>query len=126
MKIRILSNDTQEAQDFASILAQMYAKLGGNGEVAPIENGREVELDGDFDLENEYGIHRMVRVSPFDVQGRRHTSFVSVEIDGKRRNDQVCSYIFHPYTLAKNHLIGIETEDVKSVFDGRPLGLNRV
>ena len=83
-----------EAQDWASMLYRMYSRWGE-------KHGFNVKLidwlDGDeaglksatlmFEginaygyLKSENGVHRLVRVSPFDSSGRRHTSFASVEV----------------------------------------------
>jgi len=83
-----------EAQDWAEMLYRMYTRWAS-------QNGYEVKeldyLDGDeagiksvtFSILGEYaygylkgeiGVHRLVRISPFDAGGRRHTSFASVEV----------------------------------------------
>ncbi|WP_288006986.1 peptide chain release factor 2 [Thermonema sp.] len=81
-----------ESQDWASMLLRMYimwAEKHGYkvhelnyqaGEVAGIKSA-SIEVEGDFAygyLKSEIGVHRLVRVSPFDASGRRHTSFASV------------------------------------------------
>ncbi len=83
-----------EAQDWAQMLYRMYTRWGES-------HGYNVKLldwlDGDEAglksatimieglnaygfLKSENGVHRLVRVSPFDASGRRHTSFASVEV----------------------------------------------
>lgn len=83
-----------EAQDWAQMLFRMYTRWSEN-------KGKKVEimdfLPGDeagiknvtFNvigayayghLKSEHGIHRLVRISPFDASGRRHTSFASVSV----------------------------------------------
>jgi peptide chain release factor 2 len=81
-----------ESQDWAEMLLRMYMmyaekqgfkvqvseKLDGDG--AGIKSAR-LEIDGDFVygyLKGENGVHRLVRISPFDSNARRHTSFASV------------------------------------------------
>lgn len=81
-----------ESQDWASILYRMYLMWGESkgykvkqinyqpGEVAGIKSAT-LEFEGDFAygfLKSEIGVHRLVRISPFDSGGRRHTSFASV------------------------------------------------
>lgn len=83
-----------EAQDWTQMLLRMYTRWGES-------HGYEVKLvdflDGDDAgiksavievnginaygfLKSEHGVHRLVRISPFDSAGRRHTSFTSVEV----------------------------------------------
>ncbi len=83
-----------ESCDWAEILTRMYlmwAEKNGfkvselertDGEVAGIKSV-SLEIDGAFAfgyLKGENGVHRMVRISPFDSNARRHTSFVSVYV----------------------------------------------
>ena len=83
-----------ESQDWAEMLYRMYAKWANSNEY----NLKELDyLEGDeaglksvtFSVEGENtygylkaekGVHRLVRISPFDSGGRRHTSFASVEV----------------------------------------------
>ena len=83
-----------EAQDWAEMLYRMYTRwANANGyEVKELDylEGDEAGLksvtfsvNGDYAygyLKGEMGIHRLVRISPFDAGGRRHTSFASVEV----------------------------------------------
>ncbi len=81
-----------ESQDWADMLNRMYIMWGEksdykvtqldyqSGEVAGIKSAT-LEIDGPFaygKLKSEIGVHRLVRVSPFDSNGRRHTSFASI------------------------------------------------
>jgi peptide chain release factor 2 len=83
-----------ESQDWAAMLLRMYHmwadKNGFNvrlvdenvGDVAGIKSVT-IEVDGEFaygNLKSENGVHRLVRISPFDSNARRHTSFASVYI----------------------------------------------
>ena len=83
-----------EAQDWAEMLYRMYTRwANANGyEVKELDylEGEEAGLksvtfsvNGDYAygyLKGEMGVHRLVRISPFDASGRRHTSFASVEV----------------------------------------------
>ncbi len=83
-----------ESQDWAMMLYRMYqryAQKNGYGfEVLDYQDGDEagikscsVLIKGDLAygyLKGETGVHRLVRISPFDASGRRHTSFASVEV----------------------------------------------
>ena len=83
-----------EAQDWAQMLYRMYQhyaeKKGFKLKVLDYLDGDEagiksvsflVEGDNAYGyLKSESGVHRLVRVSPFDSSGRRHTSFASVEV----------------------------------------------
>ena len=81
-----------ESQDWAEMLRRMYMKWSNNknykfdlisehrGDEAGIKS-TIIKIKGDFVygvLKSESGIHRLVRVSPFDSGARRHTSFASV------------------------------------------------
>ena len=81
-----------ESQDWAEMLLRMYTRwaeqqgykvalLGYQpGDVAGIKSA-SLEVQGPFAygyLKSESGVHRLVRISPFDSSGRRHTSFASV------------------------------------------------
>tara|TARA_B100000953_G_scaffold290670_1_gene276091 strand:+ start:538 stop:1521 length:984 start_codon:yes stop_codon:yes gene_type:complete len=83
-----------ESQDWAEMLRRMYMKWSANkkyksqlinehkGEEAGIKSST-IKIEGDFVygwLKSESGIHRLVRISPFDSGARRHTSFASVWI----------------------------------------------
>ncbi|EOZ95726.1 Peptide chain release factor 2 [Indibacter alkaliphilus LW1] len=83
-----------ESNDWASILMRMYIMWGEKngykvrevdlqeGEVAGIKSVT-LEFEGPLAygfLKSESGVHRLVRVSPFDSNGRRHTSFASVYV----------------------------------------------
>ncbi|MCV9389078.1 peptide chain release factor 2 [Reichenbachiella ulvae] len=83
-----------ESQDWASMLYRMYVMWGEKngykvkevnyqaGDTAGIK-AATLEFEGPFAygyLKSEIGVHRLVRISPFDSGGRRHTSFVSVYV----------------------------------------------
>ena len=189
-----------EAQDWAEMLFRMYNRWGErhgykvstldylDGDVAGIKSATIlVEGENAYGyLKGEMGIHRLVRVSPFDSSGRRHTSFASVEVmpeidddvnveireedikmdvyrasgaGGQKVNktssavrlthmlksklveikerenleriedikgdqkeiawgSQIRSYVFMPYTLAKDHRTGFEMGNITAVMDG--------
>ncbi len=83
-----------ESQDWASMLARMYARWGERrgykvklidesaGEEAGIKSATfEIEGDNAYGwLKTEAGVHRLVRISPFNSNARRHTSFASVTV----------------------------------------------
>lgn len=83
-----------ESQDWAEMLLRMYIMWGEKhdykvrqlnyqpGDTAGIKSAT-LEFDGSFAygyLKSEIGVHRLVRISPFDSGGRRHTSFASVYV----------------------------------------------
>lgn len=83
-----------EAQDWALMLYRMYVRWGEkhgykvklldwlDGEEAGLKSAT-ILIEGTNAygyLKSENGVHRLVRVSPFDASGRRHTSFASVEV----------------------------------------------
>ena len=101
-----------ESQDWAEMLSRMYSrwieKKSFKKSIIHISDGEEagiksisIKVSGDSAyglLKNESGIHRLVRISPFDSQKRRHTSFASVWV----------------YPEAANSIdIKIETKDIR-------------
>ncbi len=213
-----------EAQDWAEMLLRMYTrwieKKGYSAEILDLLPGEEAGLKSVTILirgekaygylQAEKGVHRLVRISPFDAGGRRHTSFASVDVlpeveegvdlevdpddlrvdtfrsrgaggqhvnttdsavrithlptgivaqcqnersqhSNKERamrillakladleqqrqkeelralrgeqkeiawGNQIRSYVFHPYSLVKDHRTGVEVGDIQSVVDG--------
>lgn len=101
-----------EAQDWASMLYRMYNmwadRHGYKVKVMDYLDGDEaglksatIMIEGDNAygfLKSEHGIHRLVRVSPFDAAGRRHTSFAAVEVMPE---------------IADNNEIELRDEDIK-------------
>jgi peptide chain release factor 2 len=83
-----------ESQDWASMLYRMYTRWASDkgykvtvinyldGDEAGLKSVT-IQIDGDYAygyLKSEMGVHRLVRISPFDSSGRRHTSFSSVDV----------------------------------------------
>ena len=83
-----------EAQDWTQMLYRMYTRWAErhgyeykildylDGEEAGIKSAT-IQINGENAygyLKSENGIHRLVRISPFDASGRRHTSFAAVEV----------------------------------------------
>ncbi len=90
-----------EAQDWASMLYRMYSMWADrhgykvrvmdylDGEDAGVKSAT-IMIEGENAygyLKSEHGIHRLVRVSPYDSAGRRHTSFAAVEVMPEIEND---------------------------------------
>jgi peptide chain release factor 2 len=83
-----------ESQDWAQMLMRMYLRWaersGFKAEVVDLLAGEEagiksatIEMSGEYaygHLKGETGVHRLIRISPFDASRRRHTSFASVAV----------------------------------------------
>ncbi|MEG1633389.1 MAG: peptide chain release factor 2 [Oscillospiraceae bacterium] len=83
-----------EAQDWTSMLYRMYTRWAErhgysytlldwlDGEEAGVKSAT-IKIEGENAygfLRSEHGVHRLVRISPFDSSGRRHTSFAAIEV----------------------------------------------
>ncbi|MCL1807099.1 MAG: peptide chain release factor 2 [Oscillospiraceae bacterium] len=83
-----------EAQDWVQMLARMYTRWAErhgfackmldflDGDEAGLKSA-EILIEGENAygfMKGEHGVHRLVRISPFDSSGRRHTSFAAVEV----------------------------------------------
>ncbi len=90
-----------EAQDWAEMILRMYLRWGeahgfktelveaSSGDVAGIKSAT-IHFEGEYAfgwLRTETGVHRLVRKSPFDSGGRRHTSFASVFVSPEIDDD---------------------------------------
>lgn len=81
-----------ESQDWAEMLLRLYIRWGEKHKYKVKQIDKQdgdpvgiksvvIEIDGDFAygyLKGESGVHRLIRLSPFDSQNKRHTSFASV------------------------------------------------
>ena len=90
-----------ESQDWAQMLMRMYLRYaerqGFKAEVLDLTPGEEaglksatIRITGDYvfgSLSQESGVHRLVRISPFDANKRRHTSFAAVFVYPEVDND---------------------------------------
>ena len=90
-----------ESQDFGEMLYRMYTRYieqkGFSYEIIDYQNGDEagiksvtILVKGEYAygfLKAEKGVHRLVRISPFDSGGRRHTSFVSCDVTPEITDD---------------------------------------
>jgi peptide chain release factor 2 len=115
-----------EAQDWAQMLMRMYTRWAerrgfaveildmSDGEEAGIK-GAVLEITGQYAygfLRPEAGVHRLVRISPFDSQARRHTSFASIfvypvvdnEINIEIRDDDIKMDVFRASGAGGQHV----------------------
>ena len=150
-----------ESCDWAAMLFRMYSKWadkkGFTLEVLDSLDGDEAgiksitfQVNGENAygyLKSEKGVHRLVRISPFNAAGKRQTSFVScdvmpdikqdidIEIAEQEENaakeagirgevkeigwgSQIRSYVLQPYTMVKDHRTDVETGNADAVLDG--------
>ena len=91
-----------EAQDWAQMLYRMYTRWverkGFTYKILDYEDGEEagiksaaISIEGENAyglLKSENGVHRLVRVSPFDANARRQTSFAAIEVMPELENDE--------------------------------------
>lgn len=125
MEIRIHSFGTPESLDLRCILEGMYRRVGIARDVSfPDANTVRILLEEFYGYENEFGIHRMIRVSPRADNFKPSSSHVMVEINGKVREVVVCTYTLFPQTFVENHITGKKTRDLFHVLGGHPLEID--
>lgn len=133
-----------EAGYWAQMLVRMYRRWaerhGLRSELLDVREGDEagieyaaLEIGGPYAygrLKGEDGVHRLVRIPPYDPAGRRHASFALVFVhparDGEpvpaRGDDafdsQIRTYLFHPGRMVTDHRTNVQIEDVQAVMDG--------
>jgi len=119
-----------ESQDWADMLNRMYIMWGEkhdykvsqidyqSGDVAGIKSAT-LEIDGPFaygKLKSEIGVHRLVRISPFDSNQRRHTSFASVFVYPKV--DDSIQIEVNPADIERLHkLLPDHVDNVRLILD---------
>lgn len=119
--------NNDECKSVVDLLTFMYSKYLKSKNIDhslfkdELSGHNEIEFNANIDFESEYGIHRIVRLSPFDSKNRRHTSWVSVRQTRERPitfNRPIRSYVFSPYQLVKNLQNGKQTELIEEVLNG--------
>lgn len=115
-----------EAQDWAQMIMRMYTRWaerrGFEVDILDVSEGEEagikgavLEIRGQYAfgfLRPETGVHRLVRISPFDAQARRHTSFASVfvypvvdeEINIEVRDEDIVMEVFRASGAGGQHV----------------------
>ena len=90
-----------EACDWAEMLLRMYSRWGESaGYTVTLMDYKDgdgagcstatIRVEGEYAygyLKNERGVHRLVRISPFDAAGKRHTSFTSIDVTPEMNDD---------------------------------------
>jgi len=135
-----------EAQDWALMLLRMYSRWAEQHgykieyiEESPGEEAGIKSVTMRFNGERAYGwmktesgVHRLVRISPYDSSARRHTSFASVWVypvvddanaSSAAKTDigwgnQIRSYVLHPYQMVKDLRTQVEKGNAQGVLDG--------
>lgn len=107
------------------MLKIMYRGWAENNKCRVTETDGVLTIEGEnlAGLEQEHGVHRLVRMSPHDPQNRRHTTFCKVlvgEMPDIEWGNSIRSYVLAPYKLAKNTVTEKQTGDVAAVLSGRP------
>ena len=108
-----------ESQDWASMLMRMYMRWceahGYKVTITDMQDGDEAGIKsvtmtiegGEFAygyLKSENGVHRLVRVSPYNAQGKRMTSFASVFVDLSDHVLKKCIFICVCHLLFRFHI----------------------
>ena len=123
--------DTAENNAWVKLLLRMYCRYCETHslkyEVVADQPGRASMLvTGAIygRLETERGVHRLSRISPFDPNRRRHTSFASVGVARAGHepvshcSQHIRSYILSPHSAVKELRTGYTTDNPQAVLDG--------
>lgn len=134
----------EDSQEWVKMLVRMYSQWGASHNykvhTLEIDHSSKIEISGDWaygSMRSEIGVHRLVRISPFDTEGRRLACFASVMVapdigepdkgddkafeDYKKRTkwgSQTRSYVMHPYQQVSDLRTEYKTSDVAGVLDG--------
>jgi len=118
-----------ESQDWAEMLYRMYTRYAENKgykvKVLDYQEGDEAGIksvsflvEGDMAfgfLKAEKGVHRLVRVSPFDASGRRHTSFCSLDVMPEFNEEIEINIDPNDIVLETRHASGAGGQNVNKV-----------
>ena len=118
-----------ESQDWAEMLFRMYTRYAENKgykvKVLDYQEGDEAGIksvsflvEGDMAfgfLKAEKGVHRLVRVSPFDSSGRRHTSFCSLDVMPEFNEEIEINIDPNDIVLETRHASGAGGQNVNKV-----------
>lgn len=109
----------EESADWARVLGRMYQRRAER-----LGLPHERAADGDLVIHGgnvgqfERGVHRLTRVSPFDPEKRRHTSFARVSVNGRSQFIQRRSYVLTPYQQVKDYTRGWTRDNPEAFLDG--------
>ncbi len=108
-----------DSQAWAALLRRMYLRWAISEGVGFVEQFDAIVLFAPpIVFDNERGIHRLVRISPFDAKDRRHTCFAAVDVNNECSDEQARSYVLNPYQLVEDHRTGVAIADAQGVLDG--------
>jgi protein subunit release factor B len=106
-------------------VAKVSVTPGGLGDdaIAWAKMLQEMYAEWDGDISHEAGVHRLVRISPFDAKSRRFTCFAQVTVGLDHGPDYfhdgpVRSYVLDPYERVVDHRLIKECADAKAVLAG--------
>ena len=93
----------EDAKDWANMLLNMYTKYAASrGWKVVLVDDRAIDIKGEYAygvLKKEMGVHRLVRISPFDAKKLRHTSFALVEVIPELPELEVKNLVIPPEDL---------------------------
>lgn len=119
------SGDSPEQLEWVNTLTNMYynwCKNNGCSAFVSKRGGKEAEIQTDARISplDESGLFRLVRVSPYDPEQRRHTVFARVIVDGVSDYDTEPrrSFVLDPYQMATDHKTGTTYDNPLDILSG--------